>query len=188
MPVSALTDWKMAMTVTLRPATLADVPHFARWDTQPHVIRATSDDPDADVAFEDAVWAEEIGSDDPASTYYVAELGGRPVGAMQVIDPALERTHYWGADCPQNLRAMDIWIGEPDCLGKGLGTRMMTLAIDQAFADPNVGAILIDPLASNTRAHRFYRRLGFTFVEQRFFDEDDCFVYRLNRAGWRNGA
>ena len=45
-------------------------------------------------------------------------------------------------------------------------------------------AILFDPLASNTRAHRFYERLGFRFIEQRRFGEDDCFVYRLSRADW----
>lgn len=175
------------MALVLRPATLSDVPHFDRWDLQPHVISATSDDPEADKAFEGAVWAEEISNPDPASRYFVAELDGRPIGAMQVIDPALEQTHYWGRDCPANHLAMDIWIGEPDCLGKGLGTQMMTIALQQAFADPKVEAVLIDPLASNTRAHRFYKRLGFKFVEQRFFDEDDCFVFRLTRADWRIG-
>lgn len=175
------------MTLILRPATLADVPHLERWDTQPHVIAATSDDPDADIAFEGAEWAEEIGSDDLHSQFFIAEIDGRPIGAMQVIDPAQERTHYWGRDCPANLRAMDIWIGEPDCLGKGYGTQMMTLAIDAAFADPTIEAVLIDPLASNTDAHRFYQRLGFRPVERRMFDEDDCLVHRLNRADWRKG-
>lgn len=42
--------------------------------------------------------------------------------------------------------------------------------------------MLIDPLASNERSHRFYERLGFRFVERRSFGEDDCFVYRLERA------
>ncbi len=175
------------MTLSLRPATLADVPHLQRWDTQPHVIAATSDDPDADVAFEDAEWADEVSDGDPHSHYFIAEVSGRPIGAMQVIDPALERTHYWGRDCPPNLRAMDIWIGEPDCLGKGYGTQMMTLAIDAAFADPIVEAIVIDPLASNTDAHRFYQRLGFRPIERRMFDEDDTLVHRLNRADWRKG-
>lgn len=176
------------MTLTLRLATLADVPHLERWDRQPHVIAATSDDPNADVAFADAEWADELSGADPASAYYVAELDGRPIGAMQVIDPALERTHYWGTDCPPNLRAMDIWIGEPDCLGQGHGTVMMTLAINRAFAEPHVEAILIDPLNSNTDAHRFYQRLGFRPTGRRLFDEDDdCLVHRLDRADWRPG-
>lgn len=175
------------MSLILRPATPADVPHLERWDREPHVIAATSDDPDADVAFEDAEWQDEISGDDPASAYFIAEVDGRPIGAMQVIDPALERTHYWGKDCPPNLRAMDIWIGEKDCLGQGYGTQMMTIAIDRAFADPKVEAIVIDPLNSNTDAHRFYKRLGFRPLERRLFEDDDCLVHRLNRADWRPG-
>ena len=176
------------MTLKLRPATTADVPDLARWDRQPHVIAATSDDPEAETAFDGAVWAEEVSGDDPASAYFIAELEGRPIGAMQVIDPALERTQYWGADCPPNLRAMDIWIGEADCLGQGYGTAMMTIAINRAFAAPEVEAILIDPLNSNTDAHRFYQRLGFRPIGRRLFDaDDDCLVHRLDRADWRFG-
>ena len=42
-------------------------------------------------------------------------------------------------------------------------------------------AVLIDPLESNVRAHRFYERLGFRFFERRTFNGDECFVYRLAR-------
>jgi len=175
------------MTLKLRPATTEDVPHLERWDHAPHVIAATSDDPDAEIAFEDAEWREEISDADPASAFFIAEIDGRPIGAMQVIDPALERTHYWGTDCPPNLRAMDIWIGETDCLGKGYGTQMMTIAINRAFAAVEVEAIVIDPLNSNTDAHRFYERLGFRPIGRRLFDDDDCLVHRLDRADWRFG-
>ena len=61
---------------------------------------------------------------------------------------------------------------------------MMEMAIDRCFKDPGVNSILIDPLKSNTRAHRFYERLGFRFVEQRSFGEDECFVYELKRNEW----
>ena len=61
---------------------------------------------------------------------------------------------------------------------------MMQLAIARCFADPTVTAILIDPLASNTRAHRFYERFGFKFIEPRRFGSDECLVYRLNREDW----
>jgi aminoglycoside 6'-N-acetyltransferase len=102
---------------------------------------------------------------------------------MQICDPHLEATHYWGEIEP-NLRAMDIWIGPSDALNRGYGTQMMTLAIDEAFGDPAVTAIVIDPLNSNTEAHRFYQRLGFEVVGRRMFDEDDCLVHRLTRAAW----
>jgi len=102
---------------------------------------------------------------------------------MQIIDPLLEDSHYWGEVEP-NLRALDIWIGEADALGKGYGTQMMQLAFQRCFADKAVTAILIDPLKSNTRAHQFYERLGFEFVEERCFDTEMCCVYQLRREVW----
>lgn len=62
---------------------------------------------------------------------------------------------------------------------------MMRLALDRCFADPAVAAVLVDPLATNARAHRFCERLGFRFVEPRRFGPDDCFVYHLDRADAR---
>jgi aminoglycoside 6'-N-acetyltransferase len=41
--------------------------------------------------------------------------------------------------------------------------------------------VLIDPLASNEGALRFYERLGFEFVEERDFGSDHCRVYRFPR-------
>ena len=170
--------------VRLRPATLADVPLFDRWDRQPQVISATTDDPSAKKAFHDTCWTDELTREDEHSQYLIGELDGRPIGAMQMIDPRLEITHYWGEIRP-NLRALDIWIGEPDCLGQGYGETMMRLAFKLCFADENVTAIVIDPLASNTRAHRFYRRLGFKAVETQRFGDDDCLVHELTRDDWR---
>jgi aminoglycoside 6'-N-acetyltransferase len=175
------------MTLTLRPALLADVPTLERWDVEPHVISAVTDDPNAAEAFGEHDWREELAAQSDVSYFLIAEQDGRPIGAMQVIDPHLEPTHYWGEIEP-NLRALDIWIGEPDCLGRGLGTLMMREALALCFAAPEVTAVLIDPLASNTRAHRFYQRLGFRFVQRRRFGDDDCFVYRLERQDWRQGA
>ena len=73
-------------------------------------------------------------------------------------------------------------LGDEDDLDRGFGTDMMRLAIERCFADPAVTAVLIDPLAANTRAHCFYERLGFRRIERRYFGDDDCFVYRLART------
>ena len=171
------------MTIRLRPATASDIPLLAAWDSEPHVIAATSDDPDAQQAF-GAEWDAEIAMQSHVYRYFVAEADGRPVGAMLMIDPAREPTRYWG-EIEDGLRALDIWIGPADALGKGYGTEMMRLAIEACFADPSVTAIVIDPLATNTRAHVFYRRLGFRAEGRRIFGGgDDCLVHRLTRADW----
>ena len=103
---------------------------------------------------------------------------------MQMCDPHLEPTQYWGEIEP-DLRALDIWIGEADARGKGHGEMMMRLAFVRCFSDPLVTAIIIDPLASNARAHKFYQRLGFVPTHRQVFhEEDDCLVHRLTRADW----
>ncbi len=164
--------------IQLRPATIADLPTLLHWDEQPHVIAA-----DLDGNWE---WENELLHEPTWREQLMAELDGRPLGFVQIIDPAEEDTHYWG-DVPKGMRAIDIWIGEADELGKGYGTIMMQLAINRCFSDVAVQAILIDPLATNVRAHRFYERLGFRFVEQKRLGEDDsdCFVFELRREDWQ---
>jgi aminoglycoside 6'-N-acetyltransferase len=168
------------VTVQLRPATTADVPMLARWDRQPHVVEALGDDASID-------WVDELTREGDAQATLIGEIDGRPIGLVQIIDPAREDTHYWGG-VPPDLRAIDIWIGEASDLGHGHGTAMMTAALHRCFADPVVTAVLVDPLATNTAAHRFYVRLGFEPVERRTFGTDDCLVHRLERATWEARA
>ena len=158
--------------IILRQATPADLQLLRHWDREPHVIES---DPNSDWE-----WEIELSRTPPWRQQLIAELDGRAIGFVQIIDPLEEDSHYWG-DVSPNLRAVDIWIGDPACLGQGFGSTMMRQALDLCFRDPRVTAVLIDPLAGNVRAHRFYRRHGFRFVERRRFDEDDCFVFRLER-------
>ena len=155
------------------PRNPGDLELLRHWDEQPHTVASDPND--------DWGWETELARDPPWREQLIGEVDGRPVGFVQIIDPAEEDSHYWG-DVPPNLRAIDIWIGEASDLNRGYGTAMMRRAIARCFAPPEVTAILIDPLASNTAAHRFYERLGFRFVERRRFGEDDCFVYRLERG------
>ena len=165
-------------TVTLRPATVDDVPLLDDWDTRPHVIASSGDDDVRD-------WADEIVHADPWTEHLIAEEDGRPIGVLEIIDPELESTHYWGDTAPGH-RAIDIWIGEVVDLNRGLGAQMMTLALTRCFAESSVIAVLIDPLESNVAARRFYERQGFEIVGPRRFGSDDCTVYRMTRARWEH--
>ena len=64
---------------------------------------------------------------------------------------------------------------------------MMLWRSSAALPTRQVTAVLVDPLAANERAHRFYERLGFRRIERRLFGADDCFVFRLARADWPPG-
>jgi aminoglycoside 6'-N-acetyltransferase len=156
----------------LRPATPADLNHLRRWDQDP-AVRASGVD-------EDWQWEKELPRNPAWREFLIAEVDGRAIGFMQIIDPEHEESQYWGC-MDAGHRAIDIWIGEPDARNRGYGTQMMELAIERIFADPGVHTILIDPLESNTRAQRFYESLGFEYVVRRCFGDDVCSVYKLTR-------
>jgi len=158
--------------IELRPATINDLNLVKYWDTKQHIIDCDTDD--------EWNWEVELQRYPEWREQLVAELNGEPIGFIQIIDPFLEETHYWGEIEP-NKKAIDIWIGEEQNLNHGYGTKMMQLAIERCFKDQSVNGILIDPLKSNIKAHRFYERLGFEFIEEREFDGTTCIVYELTR-------
>lgn len=167
------------MRIVLRQARIEDLPILERWDSQKHVIESDPHD--------DWNWAVELKRFPTWREQLIAEAEGRPIGFVQIIDPALEESRYWG-ECATNLRAIDIWIGDESDLNRGFGTEMMTQAIERCFESPGVEKILIDPLEGNEKSHRFYERLGFRFIEKRRFGLDDCRVYALEKAVWRERA
>ena len=161
--------------VSFRKATIDDLPLLKYWDTKQHVIDC---DPDSDWN-----WEEELKKDPPWRQQFVAEVQKRPLGFVQIIDAHEEETHYWG-DVEPHTMAIDIWIGEEEDLNKGYGSTMMRNALDLCFMNPLVNKVLIDPLKTNTKAHRFYERLGFKFLEERKFGDSDSFVYIMTRDSW----
>ncbi|SEJ83421.1 aminoglycoside 6'-N-acetyltransferase [Cyclobacterium xiamenense] len=158
--------------IELRPATINDLDIVKHWDTKQHVIDCDPDD--------EWHWETELKRNLEWREQLIAELNGEPIGFIQIIDPYLEETQYWGTVEP-NKRAIDIWIGEEHNLNRGYGTKMMKLAIDRCFKNKSVDGILIDPLKSNVKAQRFYQKLGFEFIEERKFDGTPCNVYELKR-------
>jgi aminoglycoside 6'-N-acetyltransferase len=165
--------------IRLRHATVVDLPLLREWNDLPHVKTATGNE--GALPGEHDWMAEWFPPLKGWLEMLIAELDGRPIGVVQIIDPAADETHYWG-EVENGLRALDIWLGSPADMGKGHGSEIMQQVIARCFAESEVDAILLDPLAENTRAHIFYERLGFLPIGRQMFGEDDCLVYRLDRA------
>ncbi len=163
--------------IQLRQANISDLEIIQYWDTQQHVIDSDPDD--------DWNWEYELTRTPSWREQLIAELDGRAIGFVQIINPAQEESHYWG-DIGEGFRAIDIWIGLESDLGKGYGTEIMQQSLARCFSEPEVTAVLIDPLASNVRAIKFYERLGFEYVEDRKFGDSDCKVYCISRDTWES--
>lgn len=88
--------------LSIRIAYTSDFAILCEGDEKPHVKAATSND--GSKSF-DVNWEDDLRGRSDGTEFFIAEVDSYPIGAMQIIDPATERTHYWGA-VASNLRAI----------------------------------------------------------------------------------
>ena len=67
-------------------------------------------------------------------------------------------------DLPQNMASLDVFIGEEDYFGKGLGPRIMEQFLRE-IVDPFYDACFVDPDTTNLQAIRAYEKAGFKTVK-----------------------
>lgn len=160
------------MAVVLRTALPADLSLLEGWDDDPYVADSGGDDDVYD-------WEFELGRTVSWREILIAEVDGEPVGVVVLIDAAEEESHYWGFEVEPQAWAIDIWIGEARHRSRGTGSEMMRQAVRRCFVDHGASVVLIDPLAANEGAVRFYGRLGFQVVGPRRFGNDECVVMAI---------
>lgn len=92
--------------------------------------------------------------EDPASGWTcVAREGGRVVGMVSVL-----RTVSTAEGGPAGL--LEDLVVRPECRGRGIGSRLLAYAIEQARADGLLRLTLLTD-GDNARAQRLYERAGF---------------------------
>jgi len=76
------------------------------------------------------------------------------------------------ADCAEyglpetaNLWGLDLFIGQPELWGRGLGTKLLHTFSAWLFAHTPAAALVADPRADNPRAVRAYEKAGFRRVK-----------------------
>ncbi|BDX05769.1 GNAT family N-acetyltransferase [Planctobacterium marinum] len=163
----------------LRTATLDDLETLQWWHQQAHVVDAGSD-----VNYN---WERELSRQPEWREQLMAEVDGRAVGFVQIYDPYDDEAHRWG-NVTRKLRAIEVWIGDAENLNKGYGTIIMQLAMARCFDNPDVHALLVDPLANNRKAQRFYARLGFKFIETKTIENESCYVLKITREQYQKMA
>lgn len=140
--------------VALEALTRDDLSRIGHWLRAPHVARWWNDPPE--IALGEV--ASHLDSTNVAP--FLALAGGRPVGYLQIYhanpDP------FWsGHNLPRETFGIDLFIGEAEAVGRGLGPRFIGLALRRLFATPQVARVQIDPAPSNEAAIRAYEKSGF---------------------------
>jgi aminoglycoside 6'-N-acetyltransferase len=170
MPVIA-TDGDLALR-TMRDDD-DDYGSIARWRGRPHVHEWWDpDDPAPDLATVRDHYGPRVRGEDP-TTACMIELAGTPIGYLQF---------YRWVDWPEAADALevgvdddwfgiDLFIGEPELIGRGVGTRAVSLICGYLAHDHGASAIVLTTETTNHRAQRAYEKAGFERV-RRILDTD----------------
>jgi len=145
--------------VTLRSMTREDFPRLGSWLARPHVQRWWKETGAPDEV--ERKYGPHIDGADP-TRMFVAEVDGVPIGMLQT---------YWVDDYPEHAESVglpgavgvDLFIGEPDYLGRGYGPAMLRAFLSTVvpgFYSGATGAVA-DPSASNGTSIRAFEKAGF---------------------------
>lgn len=89
------------------------------------------------------------------------------IGYIQYYDKHdFPREHDYNLDLPESCAAIDWYIGDPDFLGRGLGTEALKIFLNQ-FVLPRFDNVFVDPDTANTKAIRAYEKVGFETIAQK---------------------
>ena len=141
-----------------RAVTSKDLPMLARWLKEPHLAEWWGDPAVSLSEIEDAM-------EDIATEPLIVEVDGEPIAYLQSYDPHLEEDHPY-QDQPTGTLGIDISIGRPDRVGKGLGSAIIRQFAEMLFEE-GCPRIIIDPDPANARAIRAYEKAGFRAFDTR---------------------
>lgn len=138
----------------VRDWTLADAPILARWMSDPRVLRYFGG---RDDAHDEARMRAQIveASDDIRCIF---EWDGAPLGYIQFCPDA------WPEYVPSSVQrpwGMDLYIGEPEHWGRGIGSQLVRAGAEFLLASGRADLVTIDPEVWNARAIRSYEKAGF---------------------------
>ena len=151
------------MTFRFDPVTPADKPLLLDWLSTPESRRWWGDP------------AEEIrliydGEASGESSGFVVHGDDGPFAYIQSWPcerqaPKAVAKEPWVAEQAPGTMGVDITIGRPDLLGKGLGSEVVRAFCMKLFKE-GAPRLIIDPDTTNRRAVRAYEKAGFTRFDQ----------------------
>jgi AacA4 family aminoglycoside N(6')-acetyltransferase len=162
--------------VTLRPMTEHDLPMLHEWLNRPHIVEWWGGEhPTLDEVR--AKYLPRVLAEDNV-TPYIGMLGERPFAYAQSYVAMGSGGGWWEDETDPGVRGIDQSIGEPELLGKGLGTQLVRALGDMLLADPAVTRLQTDPDPRNLRAIRCYEKAGFRRVKN-IVTPDGAAVYMV---------
>lgn len=149
------------VNLAFRPLTLEDLPLVVDWRRETHVAKWWHGGP---ATQEDAErrYGPRIRGDDPTRMWVVG-VDGRDVGYLQAYRVG-DYKDYAVATGEPDAVAFDYLIGDPELIGKGIGTRMIWEFLRDVLAPgcPDAPRFLASPDPRNAASLRTLAKCGFT--------------------------
>lgn len=149
-------------TFTFKSVTQADLPLLFDWFKQPYIEELWKE-PKEYATFE-AKYLDQIAT--KSIIPFMAYIQDNPVAFIQYHHTdELDRGLAPEANIPVASVGFDLFIGNPDYLNKGYGTKLLQeFMVFVKGLEPNCQAIIIDPATDNDRAIACYKKVGFKTI------------------------
>jgi aminoglycoside 6'-N-acetyltransferase len=151
-----------------------DLPMLGVWLERPHVAEWWDNVDDKLAEIREAMA-------DPSTQPFIIELDGRPIGYIQCYDPHLEADHPY-RDQPRGTLGIDQFIGEPELVRIGHGSRLIAALVEALFQQ-GAPRVIIDPHPTNGRAIRAYEKAGFNPLDTRTSIYGDALMMARDALG-----
>ncbi|WP_024804785.1 GNAT family N-acetyltransferase [Nocardia sp. BMG51109] len=174
-----------------RPVAPADFPLLATWLAQPHVRRWWNHEftPEAvERDFGPAARGAEPGED------LLVYADGEPFGLVQRCRLA-DYPEYLDelsplVEVPAGAASLDYLVGDPDRVGRGLGSAMLRAVVAGTWVEyPGTGCLLVPVAAANVASWRALEKAGMRRIAEGHLtpdnpaDDGNHYVYRIGRPG-----
>ena len=171
--------------ITFQRLRKADFPLLHRWlnNAEVALFYGVGDDNRKNPTMEEvAAEYEENFAPDPKNQAFVIHLDGRPVGYIQCYRVGDYAEYAKAIDLDDDAWAIDLYIGDDDARGCGLGARVIELFLEeQVFSLSGVTTCLLCPEPENERGIRAYEKAGFRYVKTVWLESEKGYEYVMRR-------
>src|SRR5258708_5300557 len=151
--------------IAFRPVLPEDVPLIFMWYQEPHVIEWYSFDEPKTLEATAAKFADIFSGKDPVSAFLML-TDGAPIGYIQAYQIGDHDEYAKALQVHPNAVGVDLFIGEPDYVHRGLGSRILKQFVRQiVFEEMSAEYCVIGPETGNKIAIRAYEKAGFEYIK-----------------------
>lgn len=141
----------MRERVSLRPIERSDLDRIREWLSRVEIsegIQTRAPSPE-----EQAQWFDRY-MNDPTKRVFAVLVENRHVGNVSLFN----------IDSENGTAMLTVFVGDPACRGKGIGTESVRQAFDYALRQLRLRRISLEVHAENLEAIRCYEKLGMTRI------------------------